>query len=52
MSTWSRGYGPLGALLLALVLLLGVAPPAAAEPIFVAARGHVQNIGWLGWVAD
>ena len=29
-----------------------LAPPAAAEPIFVAARAHVQNIGWLPWVAD
>lgn len=42
----------IGALLLALALLLGVAPHAGAEPIFVAARGHVQDIGWLGWVAD
>ena len=42
----------IGALLLALALLLGVAPHAGAEPIFVAARGHVQNIGWLPWVAD
>ena len=42
----------IGALLLALALLLGVAPHAGAEPIFVAARGHVQNTGWLPWVAD
>lgn len=42
----------LGALLLALALLLGVAPSAGAEPIFVAARAHVQDRGWLGWVAD
>ena len=42
----------IGALLLALALLLGVAPHAGAEPIFVAARAHVQNIGWLPWVAD
>ena len=52
MNDWSRGYRPLGALLLALVLLLGAAPPAVAEPIHVNARGHVQNIGWLPWVAD
>ena len=42
----------IGALLLALALLLGVAPHAGAEPIFVAARAHVQNIGWMPWVAD
>ena len=37
--------------LLALAVL-GVAPHAEAEPIHVDARGHVQDIGWLGWVAD
>ena len=43
----------LSALLLALTLLLfGVAPSAVAEPIHVDARGHVQNVGWLGWAAD
>ena len=52
MSTWSRGYGPLGALLLSLALMFGIAPSASAEPIHVNARGHVQNIGWLGWAAD
>ena len=41
----------IGALLLALALLLG-APHAGAEPIHVNARGHVQNIGWMPWVAD
>ena len=42
----------LGTLLLALILILGIAPNAVAEPIHVDARGHVQNIGWLGWAAD
>lgn len=42
----------LSALLLALAILFGVAPSAGAEPIHVNARGHVQNIGWLGWAAD
>ena len=42
----------LGTLLLALALILGVAPSAGAEPIHVNARGHVQNIGWLDWAAD
>ena len=42
----------LGTLLLALALILGIAPNAVAEPIHVNARGHVQNIGWLDWVAD
>ena len=42
----------LSGLLLALTLLFGVAPSAVAEPIHVNVRGHVQNIGWLGWVAD
>ena len=42
----------IGALLLALALLLGVAPHAGAEPIHVNARAHVQDRGWLGWVAD
>ena len=39
----------LGALLLALALLLGVAPHAGAEPMFLSYRGHVQNIGWQSW---
>ena len=38
--------------LLAPTLMLGVAPHAEAEPIFVNARGHVQDTGWLPWVAD
>ena len=42
----------LGTLLLALALILGIAPSAGAEPIHVNARGHVQNIGWLAWAAD
>ena len=42
----------LSALLLALTLLFGVAPSAGAEPIHVNARAHVQNIGWMPWVAD
>ena len=42
----------LGTLLLALALILGIAPSAVAEPIYVDARGHVQNIGWMGWAAD
>ena len=42
----------LGALLLALALMLGVAPHAGAEPIFVGVRAHVQNVGWMGWVGD
>ena len=42
----------LGALLFVLALLLSVAPHAGAEPIHVDARGHVQDRGWLGWVAD
>ena len=39
-------------LMLALALIFGIAPSASAEPIHVNARGHVQNIGWRGWVAD
>ena len=39
-------------LMLALALMFGSAPSASAEPIHVNARGHVQNIGWLGWAAD
>ena len=39
-------------LMLALALMFGIAPSASAEPIHVNARGHVQNIGWLGWAAD
>ena len=42
----------LGTLLLALALILGVAPSAGAEPIHVNARAHVQDIGWMPWVAD
>ena len=42
----------LSALLLALALMFGVTPSAGAEPIHVDARGHVQNVGWLGWAAD
>ena len=42
----------LSTLLLALALLLSVAPHVGAEPIHVNARGHVQNVGWLPWVAD
>ena len=38
--------------LLFLLSSIVLAPPAAAEPIHVNARGHVQNIGWLPWVAD
>lgn len=39
----------IGALLLALALLFGVAPSAGAEPMFLSYRGHVQNIGWQSW---
>lgn len=42
----------LGALLLALALMLGVAPSAGAEPIHVDGRGHVQDLGWMPWVGD
>ncbi len=42
----------IGALLLALALLFGVAPSAGAEPIFVAVRAHVQEVGWQPYVAD
>ena len=36
-----------------LVVVLGLtAPPVAAEPIHVDGRGHVQDRGWLPWVAD
>lgn len=38
--------------LLAAVLALVMATPVHAEPIFIAGRGHVQNIGWQGYVAD
>ena len=40
------------ALVLVLTLLLGVAPRAGAEPIFVAYRGHVQNVGWQPFVSE
>ena len=42
----------LGTLLLALALILGIAPNAVAEPIFVAVRAHVQEVGWQPYVAD
>ena len=38
--------------LLALTLITVLAPPAAAEPIFVNYRAHVQNVGWQPFVAD
>ena len=38
--------------LLALALITVLAPPAAAEPIFVSYRAHVQNVGWQPFVAD
>ena len=36
-------------LLALLVLVVTLAPPAAAEPMFLSYRGHVQNIGWQSW---
>ena len=36
-------------LLASLVLVVILAPPAAAEPMFLSYRGHVQNIGWQSW---
>ena len=38
--------------LLALTLITVLAPAAAAEPIFVAVRAHVQEVGWQPYVAD
>lgn len=40
------------AALLALVLIAITAPPAAAEPIFVDVRAHVQEVGWQPYVSD
>lgn len=41
----------LAALVTVALILLG-APPAAAEPIFVGVRAHVQEVGWQPYVAD
>lgn len=38
--------------LLALTLITVLAPPAAAEPIFVNYSAHVQERGWMPFVAD
>ena len=35
--------------LVALVLVVAMALPAGAEPMFLSYRGHVQNIGWQSW---
>lgn len=52
MNTTPSAKRVLGSLLLALTLLLNIAPSASAEPIFVNYRAHVQNVGWQPFVAD